>query len=205
MSLRSEKRWAQPGVERALERHRQLAAREGILTRVLSKRRTRGEQFKLYRKNPRSAMRPGTSQHEYGLAYDLKPARLSDVARLAALAKAVGMRWGGVAHPFHFQVVSQSRWAELLRRAGRQVGGFEVAGESFLGRSRRALLTGYAPKPRLRFTRAAPLPETFGPSEPTAPPGYEPGAGGADVGSGGDTFLTGVEGRPGFEGAPTEI
>ena len=80
---------------------------------VTSARRSRGKQAELYQryKSGKSlipANRPGTSLHEYGLAFDL--ARLGKdpltdplLAWLGAGWESWGGRWGGSRDPVHFQ------------------------------------------------------------------------------------------------------
>lgn len=87
------------------------AARAGIRTVVISGRRSRAEQERLYaqgRTAPGPIVThapPGTSKHELGLAFDLAPANAAGLpdwgapaavwARLGELGEAEGLRWGG--------------------------------------------------------------------------------------------------------------
>ena len=80
---------------------------------VTSARRSSGKQADLYQrwisgKSLIPANRPGTSLHEYGLAFDL--ARLGQdpltdplLAWLGAGWESWGGRWGGIRDPVHFQ------------------------------------------------------------------------------------------------------
>ncbi len=95
----------------------------GFQPRFLSGFRTREEQTALFRFNPSGnpSAFPGTSQHEFGFAYDLapdvKPGDASYAARidqLRALGLALGMRWGGPADPQHWQAFPLAVWQAIV-------------------------------------------------------------------------------------------
>lgn len=96
----------------------------GFTPRFLSGFRTREQQTALFRGvvfTPNVVAFPGTSQHEFGFAYDLapdvKPGDASYVARLAQLRDlglALGMRWGGEEDPQHWQAFSRNLWNSIL-------------------------------------------------------------------------------------------
>jgi len=95
----------------------------GFTPRFLSGFRTHAEQVAFFRNPPSSnpVAFPGTSQHEFGFAYDLAPdvrpgdpsytARL-DQLRLLGLA--LGMRWGGPSDPQHWQGFSREVWQAII-------------------------------------------------------------------------------------------
>jgi len=95
----------------------------GFTPRFLSGFRSKDEQTHLFREhrgaNPVAV--PGTSQHEFGFAYDLAP----DVApgeagydfkleQLRDLGLALGMRWGGNADRQHWQAFPRDTWHAIL-------------------------------------------------------------------------------------------
>ncbi len=92
--------------------------------RFLSGFRTRRQQTDLFRGvvfTPNVVAFPGTSQHEFGTAYDLAPdVRPGDasyatrLAQLRDLGLALGMRWGGEADPQHWQAFSRDVWHSIL-------------------------------------------------------------------------------------------
>ncbi len=95
----------------------------GFSPRFLSGFRSREQQTALFRSpagtNP--VAMPGTSQHEFGFAYDLapdvRPGDVSYAARLAqlrALGLALGMRWGGPQDPQHWQAFSREVWNAVV-------------------------------------------------------------------------------------------
>jgi len=95
----------------------------GFQPRFLSGFRTSAEQLALFRGNPSGnpVAFPGTSQHEFGFAYDLapdvKPGDASYAARLdqlRALGLALGMRWGGPADPQHWQAFPLQVWQAVI-------------------------------------------------------------------------------------------
>jgi hypothetical protein len=74
--------------------------------------RTRAQQEDLFRRKPGLAAKPGTSPHEFGMAYDLKGSP-EQLAAAAELGKALGIDWGGnfqkVKEPLHFQLAKALR------------------------------------------------------------------------------------------------
>ncbi len=95
----------------------------GFTPRFLSGFRTNAEQVALFRFNPSGnpVAFPGTSQHEFGFAYDLapdvKPGDASYAARLdqlRALGLALGMRWGGPNDPQHWQAFPLTVWQAII-------------------------------------------------------------------------------------------
>ena len=96
----------------------------GFTPRFLSGFRTREEQSALFSgkvATPNPVRFPGTSQHEFGFAYDLAP----DVApgdpsyhgklhQLRDLGIALGMRWGGPGDPQHFQAFPGRVWDSIF-------------------------------------------------------------------------------------------
>lgn len=96
----------------------------GFSPRFLSGFRTRGEQADLFRGvvfTPNVVAFPGTSQHEFGFAYDLapdvRPGDASYAARLdqlRALGIALGMRWGGPQDPQHWQAFPREVWHAII-------------------------------------------------------------------------------------------
>lgn len=114
-----------PAVQNALFWHRWLArALFGFVPRFLSGFRTHAEQRDLFRGailTPNPVAFPGTSQHEFGFAYDLapdvRPGDASYVPRLAQLRDlglALGMRWGGAEDPQHWQAFSREVWQAIM-------------------------------------------------------------------------------------------
>jgi len=95
----------------------------GFEPRFLSGFRTHAEQVAFFRVPPSSnpVAFPGTSQHEFGFAYDLapdvRPGDPSYAARLdqlRALGLALGMRWGGPNDPQHWQAFPREVWHAIL-------------------------------------------------------------------------------------------
>lgn len=96
----------------------------GFTPRFLSGFRTHAEQSALFRGvvfTPSPVALPGTSQHEFGFAYDLapdvRPGDASYAARLdqlRALGLALGMRWGGPNDPQHWQAFSRNVWNQIV-------------------------------------------------------------------------------------------
>lgn len=95
----------------------------GFTPRFLSGLRSNAEQTHLFREhrggNPVAF--PGTSQHEFGFAYDLapdvRPGDASYAARLdqlRALGLALGMRWGGPQDPQHWQAFPREVWHAVI-------------------------------------------------------------------------------------------
>ena len=66
---------------------------------------------------------PGTSQHEYGFAFDAVPnvpAGLRGAAQQAMgrIAGQLGLHWGGSADPVHFAMFSRAEWQQVLQQIG---------------------------------------------------------------------------------------
>jgi len=80
---------------------------------VTSAKRTPAKQFELRQrwlsgKSKIPANRPGTSLHEFGLAFDLARIGVDPLADpllnwLGGVWESVGGRWGGIRDPVHFQ------------------------------------------------------------------------------------------------------
>lgn len=96
----------------------------GFTPRFLSGFRTAAQQTALFRGEvftPNPVAFPGTSQHEFGFAYDLAPdvqpghseygKKLNELSQLGL---ALGMRWGGAADPQHWQVFPRAFWQQLV-------------------------------------------------------------------------------------------
>lgn len=66
-------------------------------------------------RNPYPVAPAGTSQHEFGFAFDAVPIPDSKAnrAKLGALAKAVGLIYGGTKDPVHFQTFTKAAWTKL--------------------------------------------------------------------------------------------
>lgn len=99
----------------------QLATHFGAETRLVSMHRTRADQERIYASGVRPAAKPGTSTHEYGLAFDLIAVDPSKQELLGLLGEAIGLTWGGrwrKVDPGHFQLVTVADWRAILRSAG---------------------------------------------------------------------------------------
>lgn len=100
-----------------------LAEQLGWPAVITSTWRTRIQQEQLYHARGRSrlpAAPPGTSTHEYGLAFDVQAVNAEDQDKLGALGEALGLYWGGRfrrSDPVHFQLVSPTAWASLFPQA----------------------------------------------------------------------------------------
>lgn len=113
-----------PAVLNALRWHFFLAPLLfGFTPRFLSGFRTAEEQRALFRApaqvNPVAF--PGTSQHEFGFAYDLAPdvrpesaAYAGKLDQLRWLGLALGMRWGGPRDPQHWQAFPREVWHAII-------------------------------------------------------------------------------------------
>ena len=95
----------------------------GFTPRFLSGFRTRAQQTALFRSPPSTnpVAFPGTSQHEFGFAYDLAPDVFpgsfgydNKIQQLKRLGEALGMFWGGPGDPQHYQAISRDVWNNLL-------------------------------------------------------------------------------------------
>ncbi len=96
----------------------------GITPRFLSGFRTSEQQAVLFRGrqpdgNP--VRFPGTSQHEFGFAYDLAPEVFPASARyheqlhkLRDIGLSLGMRWGGDDDPQHWQAFPGAFWDSIF-------------------------------------------------------------------------------------------
>jgi D-alanyl-D-alanine carboxypeptidase-like protein len=94
----------------------QAAAVAGLNPRVTSTRRSLAEQTRLYRQwlsgaRPYPVARPGTSAHEYGLAFDLVVSPLAMLGEVGALWQSWGLSYGGERDPVHFEMAGASQWA----------------------------------------------------------------------------------------------
>lgn len=93
----------------------------GFKPRLTSAFRTTAEQRALFANPAVFALPPGTSQHEFGLAYDIAP-QVSpgqplyglQAFLLAYLGEQLGMTWGGPNEPWHFQAATKRDWEEML-------------------------------------------------------------------------------------------
>ena len=106
--------------QRALEQLSSDARRAGVSFRVTSGYRSIAHQRLLYARRAAGLQRypvakPGTSTHNYGLAFDAVSDRQSDLIQLATR---LGLVWAGPKDPVHFQIVDQATWSSLLRGAG---------------------------------------------------------------------------------------
>lgn len=86
-----------------------LAGRAGLHPLVTSARRTRSQQRRLYHRylaglNPFPVAPPGTSKHEYGLAFDLLVTPYDALEELGRIWEQAGGRWGGRGDPVHFEI-----------------------------------------------------------------------------------------------------
>lgn len=101
----------------ALERARQA----GLRVTVTSGYRSMREQKRLYDRwiargrTGLPAARPGSSTHNFGLAFDAVVAggRLPEFVRIAECA---GLKWAGRRDPVHFDPFGFEAWAELVRQ-----------------------------------------------------------------------------------------
>jgi len=100
----------------------QVAAAAGVPARITSTVRTRAQQTRLYKTGagvqPGAPVAlPGTSTHEWGLAFDLVADNYDDQAFLGELAEFYGLVWGGrfsTPDPIHFQLVTPLEWSHFL-------------------------------------------------------------------------------------------
>lgn len=98
---------------------RELANYYGVRFDVTSGFRSIATQTELYRRraaglHPLPVAVPGTSTHNYGLAFDAVARAPSSQADLVALAQAIGLVWAGPRDPVHFQVIRQDDWSRLV-------------------------------------------------------------------------------------------
>jgi len=100
------------------------ARARGVVVRLTSVVRSTASQRRLYDaylargRTGLPAAAPGTSTHEYGLAFDAVVARgrLSEFVRIAECA---GLKWAGARDPVHFDVYGFEAWSDVL--AGRAI------------------------------------------------------------------------------------
>ena len=89
----------EPAFQRFALAHRQLALDAGLPFEFVSGRRSRTRQAELVADpmRTRPAAPPGTSKHEFGLAYDVRASGLTaaQLRRIGQLGEALGLRWGG--------------------------------------------------------------------------------------------------------------
>lgn len=89
-----------------------LAGSAGLQPRITSTRRSHAEQARLYRRflsgvQPYPVAPPGTSAHEFGMAFDMVTGamRLSDLKDLGSVWTSWGGVWGGeFDDPIHFEL-----------------------------------------------------------------------------------------------------
>ena len=96
----------------------------GFTPRFLSGFRTFGQQTELFRTRGTRANPvafPGSSQHEFGFAYDLAPdvapgtpQYAGRISQLRDLGLSLGMRWGGAGDPQHWQAFSRAVWTQII-------------------------------------------------------------------------------------------
>lgn len=94
------------------------AQEKGLGLQVTSDDRTYQQQAALGQSNNAYPVASaGTSQHEYGFAFDAVPIPDTPANRkkLGALAPKVGLVYGGSADPVHFQLFSKSDWRVILQ------------------------------------------------------------------------------------------
>lgn len=114
-----------PLVANVLRWHSWLAkALFGFTPRFLSGFRTHEQQLALFRGDvptPNPVAFPGTSQHEFGFAYDLAPdvqpghsEYRQKLEQLSQLGLALGMHWGGQTDPQHWQVFERLVWQQIV-------------------------------------------------------------------------------------------
>lgn len=97
----------------------------GVRFRLTSTYRSVAEQTKLYRewlagRRVLPVAVPGTSTHNYGLAFDAVAVPPSDTAQLVAAARSIGLVWAGPNDPVHFQILDQTTWSQALRLSPRR-------------------------------------------------------------------------------------
>lgn len=103
----------------------EVAGALGVPARITSIHRTREKQAEIYRtRGPASSLPaapPGTSTHEYGLAFDAVAVRSELQPVLGVIGEAIGLYWGGRfsrRDPVHFQLVSPADWHKVLLEVG---------------------------------------------------------------------------------------
>ena len=95
------------------------AGAAGLLPRVTSTRRSHAEQTRLFRRfleggSPYPAAPPGTSAHEYGLAFDLIVSPMDGLSDVGALWREWGGVWGAQRDPVHFELPGAGAAARQL-------------------------------------------------------------------------------------------
>jgi D-alanyl-D-alanine carboxypeptidase-like protein len=103
-----------PLVAQASQFHWRILNELGLHPRVTSGFRSYTEQSQLWmtrkgNKNPVAA--PGTSQHEFGLAYDLVA---DDPGTAVYVGQALGMVWSE-SDPVHYAVFDRATWKQILQ------------------------------------------------------------------------------------------
>lgn len=88
-----------------------VAKAAGFQARVTSAYRTKAAQTKLYNRwlaglQQYPVAKPGTSDHEKGLALDVVS---TDTTKLVSLLTAVGLTWAGPSDPVHFALIKPPR------------------------------------------------------------------------------------------------
>lgn len=99
--------------------------RDGVRFRLNSGYRSIAEQTRLYNlwRSGSPSQRypvavPGTSTHNYGLAFDASAIPPTTQTQLVRAAQRLGLVWAGPKDPVHFQMVTQSDWSNFLRNLG---------------------------------------------------------------------------------------
>lgn len=95
-----------------------VAKANGFQARVTSGYRTRAAQKKLYDRylqglQPYPVAKPGTSDHEKGLALDVVS---TDTNKLVALLTDVGLFWAGPTDPVHFSMVVAPKASQAQKK-----------------------------------------------------------------------------------------
>lgn len=138
-----------------------LAGRNGLQPRITSARRSHAEQARLYRRfvaglQPYPVAPPGTSAHEFGMAFDLvvSPYDLSLFRQLGQIWVSWGGVWGGeFDDPIHFELPGfPHKKAQSLRARIANFGAGLLPGPV-------GLLASVSPSPI--FVDAGPVPPTI--------------------------------------------
>lgn len=115
----------------------EVASALGVRAKITSIHRSTEKQAEIYRsRGPNSSLpaaAPGTSTHEYGLAFDAVALQGELQPTLGAIGEALGLYWGGRfsrRDPVHFQLVSPAAWRQVLVEVGliRPLSGTPAAG-----------------------------------------------------------------------------
>lgn len=102
------------------------AGRAGLLPRVTSTVRTSSEQRRLYNRflagqSGYPVAPPGTSAHEYGMAFDMVVSPMDALADVGYTWQTWGGGWNG-ADAVHFELPGASEWARSQGQSGGAVG-----------------------------------------------------------------------------------